>query len=223
MTSIYQQALGAEFSKLHPKMQERFGFDSEDGVAWIGVGSMDCIWRGRFFTLPFLLLGSWRRILFPETGTNVPFTVRNYAYVDSFGRETVTWIRTFKMRQVRRFDAYMVYSAERGCILDYFGTHCHLVAELHASVDERGGLRLRSGAQHIYEHFIGLPFPLAFSGVADVVEWYDEATDRFHIEVDIHNRIWGPLFGYRGTFTAQRVETEQVPANVLPVREESRS
>jgi len=29
---------------------------------------MDEIWRGKFFTLPFLYAGSWRRIMFPEHG-----------------------------------------------------------------------------------------------------------------------------------------------------------
>ena len=33
MTSIYQQALGAEFHRLHPEIQRRFGFSSEDGLA----------------------------------------------------------------------------------------------------------------------------------------------------------------------------------------------
>jgi hypothetical protein len=39
------------------------------------------------------------------------------AYRDPFGRETVTWVRTFAASRIRRFDAYMVYSAQRGCIV----------------------------------------------------------------------------------------------------------
>ena len=44
MTSIYEQALGSQFHKLHPKIQERFGFDSRDNVASIGEGIMEEIW-----------------------------------------------------------------------------------------------------------------------------------------------------------------------------------
>jgi hypothetical protein len=51
------------------------------------------------------------------------------------------------------------------------------------SVDERGGLRLRSGEQRFYEGPIAFRFPLLFSGVADVHEWFDDATERFGIEV----------------------------------------
>jgi len=46
--------------------------------------------------------------MFPEYGTNIPFKIENYAYVDKFGRETVTGIRTFHTSKSRRFDAYMI-------------------------------------------------------------------------------------------------------------------
>ena len=49
-------------------MQWRFGFSSTDEVCQIGTGVMDEVWRGRWWTLPFLLLGSWRRVLFPSRG-----------------------------------------------------------------------------------------------------------------------------------------------------------
>lgn len=49
---------------------------------------------GRHITLPLLYVGTWRSIMFPERGRNVPFTIENYAYRDSLGRETVSWART---------------------------------------------------------------------------------------------------------------------------------
>jgi hypothetical protein len=79
---------------------------------------MDELWHGKPYTLPFLYLGSARRIMFPERGRSVPFTIRNYAYVDEYGRETVTWIRNFATRKPRRFDAYMIFSQQRGRIVD---------------------------------------------------------------------------------------------------------
>ena len=114
MTSIYRRALGDDFERLHPQIQRRFGFSSEDGVASIGRGVMEEIWRGPAFTVPFLVLGTWRRIMFPDRARDVPFTIENYAYVDRFGRETVTWNRTFQLAKVRRFDATFIYSESRG-------------------------------------------------------------------------------------------------------------
>lgn len=58
MPSIYQRALGSDFQKLHPKIQQRFGFSSDDGVASVGSGIMEEIWRGGFYTIPFLYLGA---------------------------------------------------------------------------------------------------------------------------------------------------------------------
>jgi len=224
VSSIYQRALGSDFARLHPEIQRRFGFSSADNVASIGRGVMDETWRGRFYTLPFLYVGTWRRIMFPETGRNIPFTIENYAFTDQFGRETVSWIRTFRSSRTRRFDAYMIYSEQRGRIVDYLGSHEHLAVDIDLSVDEEGGLRLRSGAQRFYEGPVGFSFPMLFSGTADVREWYDEKAQRFRILVDVRNRMWGPLFGYRGAFDVewQRTSGGHVPTHILPSRQERR-
>jgi hypothetical protein len=224
MSSIYQRALGADFNRLHPQIQRRFGFSSADNVAAVGRGVMDEIWKGRFYTVPFLYVGTWRRIMFPETGRDIPFTIENYAFVDTFGRENVSWIRTFQSRRTRRFDAYMIYSDARGCIVDYLGSHEHLAVDIDLSVDEQGGLRLRSGAQRFYEGPLGFTFPMLFSGIADVHEWYDEKTQRFRIVVDVHNKTWGPLFGYRGSFDVDwlKVDGVTVPGHIMPYRQERR-
>ena len=225
MTSIYQEMLGDDFHRLHPKIQWRFGFSSADGVCQIGTGVMDEIWRGRAFTLPFLLLGSTRRVLFPSRGRDVPFTISNYAYVDGFGRETVTWSRRFKMRRkYRAFDATMVRSEEPGLIVDYLGTHQHLAVDIHCSVDDEGAMCLRSGDQRFYEGRVGFRFPALFTGVATVREWWDETEERFRIDVNVVNRLFGPLFGYRGSFTVvQRpCAPDEIPLDVRPLREERR-
>jgi Domain of unknown function (DUF4166) len=185
---------------------------------------MESLWHGPLYTLPFLYVGSWRRIMFPERGENVPFTIKNYAYVDGLGRETVTWIRTFGTARPRRFDAYMIFSERRGLIVDYLGTHQHLAVDLHLSVADNGGLRLRSGEQRFYEGPVGFRFPPLFSGIAEVCEWYDEPSRRYRIDVNVSNPTWGPLFGYRGWFDVAwtSIEPGGVPPHVKPSREEPR-
>jgi len=222
--SIYERALGATFAQLHPEIQKRFGFSSADRIAAIGVGVMEEVWHGPVYTLPFLYVGTWRRIMFPEAGRDIPFSIENYAYLDRYGRETITWIRKFQTRRPRRFDAYMIYGERRGRIVDYLGTHQHLAVDIDLSVDRDGGLRLRSGEQRFYEGRIGFRFPPLFSGVADVREWYDEASRRFRIDVRVANPTWGLLFGYRGWFETrwQPLGPEGVPDDVRPVREEGR-
>jgi len=185
---------------------------------------MEEVWKGRFYTLPFLYVGTWRNIMFPETGTNIPFTVENYAFVDDFGRETVSWIRTFSGRRVRRFDAYMIYANDRRRVVDYLGSHEHLAVDIDLSVDPDGGLRLRSGEQRFHEGRLSFRFPMLLSGRADVREWYDDTQKCFRISVDVINKTWGKLFGYRGHFDVEwkSLRAEGVPKHVLPKRHERR-
>jgi Domain of unknown function (DUF4166) len=225
MTSIYRQVLGADFDRLHPRMQWRFGCSSMDETCQIGTGVMDEVWRGPWWTLPFLLLGSVRRVLFPSRGKRVPFTIANYAYIDRFGRETVTWARRFHFpRRTRAFDATMIFSKRRDAIVDYLGTHQHLAVDLHCWVDDEGAMCIRSGEQRFYEGPVAFRFPLIFSGVADVREWWDEVAACFRIEVHVANELLGPLFGYRGSFTVEEhpCPAGDVPAEVRPFREEHR-
>lgn len=225
MTSIYEIALGDDFHRLHPRLQQRFGFSSHDGICQVGTGLMDRVWRGPFWTLPFLLVGSTRRVLFPSRGRDVPFTISNYAYVDRFGRETVTWSRRFKMKnRIRAFDATMILSEERGTIIDYLGTHQHLAVDIDCSVDESGAMCIRTGDMRFYEGFVGFSFPMLFAGNAVVRESWDDETQRYRIDVNVANRVFGPLFGYSGSFTlAERsCSPDEIPLDVLPVREEPR-
>ncbi len=124
----------------------------------------------------------------------------------------------------RRFDAYMIFSRQRDRIVDYLGTHQHLAVDIDLSVDARGGLRLRSGAQRFYEGSIGFRFPMIFSGIADVCEWYDQNDQHFHIQVEVKNRLWGPLFGYRGSFQVEwlPIKRDEIPTDIMPLRCEHR-
>ncbi|GAA2532557.1 DUF4166 domain-containing protein [Pilimelia columellifera] len=224
MTAVFRRALGADFHRLHPRLRERFGFSSNDRTACVGRGLMEEVWRGRAFTLPFLHLGATRNILFPERGRNVPFVVENYAYLDTYGRETLTFTRSFVLGGVRRrFDATMIYSPLRGRIIDYLGTHQHLAVDLDVRVDDAGGLRIVTGAQRFYEGLVGATVPAALTGQAEVHEWYDERRGCFRISVRVANRRFGALFGYRGWFVAElQTNVGATPARVRPVRESAR-
>jgi hypothetical protein len=78
VTSIFAQAMGADFDRLHPMLRRRFGVGLDAGYACIGTGTMTSIRRGPWWTLPFLWLGNRRNILVPHTGRDVPFVIKNY-------------------------------------------------------------------------------------------------------------------------------------------------
>lgn len=224
MASILQRMLGPDFDRLHPRLREQYGFASRDELCFRARGIMDTVWRGRWFMVPFLAIGATRRVMFPESGTQVAFTVCNYAYVDSHGRETLTWTRNFELRRARRFDETLVYSERRGHAVIYAGTHQHVAVELELTVGPRGELLGRSGKQRVFAWGIRIPFPLLFAGVATICESYSDERERFEIEVAITNRVFGRIFGYRGHFLGgvETCEPADVPSDVRPLFEQSR-
>ncbi|MBT2533023.1 DUF4166 domain-containing protein [Arthrobacter sp. ISL-48] len=226
MASIFARALGEDFHRLHPMLQKRFNVDTEAGYACVGRGVFSEVRRGAWWTVPFLRLGAYRNILFPDQGTNIPFSIENYPYIDGFGRPTVTFVRTLELSPVkqRRFDATMIYSAERRGIIDYLGTHQHLATDLILEVLPDNSLHLRSTGQRFYEGFLGFTFPSALTGTADLYEAFDDARGVFTIQMQVRNPILGFLFGYRGEFkcTFPDMPAEGAPQRLRPVREECR-
>lgn len=221
-TSMFARAMGEDFARLHPMLQRRFGVGLEAGYACVGRGTMTRIRRGPWWTIPFLQIGRFRSILVPETGTDVPFTIENFPYRDPFGRETVTFVRHFRMpHAARRFDATMIAGAD-GRIVDYLGSHQHLAVDLELTAEPDGSLLLRSGAQRFYEGPLGFRFPMLLSGRAELRESYDDAAQVFRIRLEVRNRVFGFLFGYEGEFRCEFPDAAGIPAHVVPVRHERR-
>lgn len=226
MTSIFRTVMGDEFDRLHPQLQRRFSVGLSSGEACTGTGTMDEIWHGGRWVRPFLRLGGTRNILAPRAGRDVPFTIENVPYADSFGRETVSFVRSFVFPDgVRRFDAQMVLAPQGDRILDYLGTHQHLASELHLGTDGRGGLVIRSGTHRFREGPVDVRVPELVGGDATVRETYDDEAGCFRIDVRVENRRFGPLFGYRGTFRARYASVAElgVRPGLRPVREEWRA
>jgi hypothetical protein len=222
MSSIMQIALGDEFRRLHPMIQRQYSITSQSGLQCVGAGTMSKVTRGAFYVLPFLQIGARRLILFPESGTDVPFTIENFAFVDEFGRETLTWTRTFRFSKERRFDEYLVYSEARKQLVVYAGSHQHLAVDLDATVDGAGALCFQTGVQRVYESRLAVRFPGFLSGTAKVRESYNDALGRFEIDVTISSRLFGHIFGYSGWFTLETTPCDGVPASALPLRTEIR-
>lgn len=222
MTGMFRRVLGPDFDRLHPALQRRFDVGLENGYACVGTGVMRSIRRGPWWTVPFLQLGKMRNILVADVGTDVPFRIENYPYLDPFGRETVTFVREYSVRATpARFDATMI--EHDGRIVDYLGTHQHLAVDLDLSVEPDGSLLLRSDAQRFYAGPLAFPFPMLFSGRAELRESFDDDTGEYRIELEVRNRVFGFLFGYSGRFTCEFPAATDAPSRLKPVRHESRT
>ena len=222
MTSIFAEAMGADFERLHPMLQRRFGVGLDAGYACIGTGVMTSIRRGPWWTLPFLYLGKMRNILVPHIGQNVPFVIKNYPYRDPHGRETITFVREYHIRRrPSRFDATMIIN--NGRLIDYLGTHQHLAVDLDLHATDDGALMLTTRGQRFYEGPVGFRFPLLFSGQATLHESYDDSADLYRVSLEVKNRVFGFLFGYEGQFRCEFVPATDAPAELKPVRHECRT
>ncbi|WP_371651421.1 DUF4166 domain-containing protein [Streptomyces mirabilis] len=218
--------MGADFDRLHPELRRRFSVGLAGGEACTGHGVMDRVWHGRGFVKPFLALGGTRNILVPRAGRNVPFMIENVPYADTFGRETVSFVRTFDLPgRSRRFDAQMVLSPKGDRVLDYLGTHQHVASDLHLRAEPDGSLLIRSGEHRFREGPVDVRVPELIGADAEVRESFDDSTGRFHVRVRVVSRHFGPLFGYEGSFRATYtdVRTRGVRPGLRPVREEARA
>jgi len=223
--SVFRAALGDDFARLHPRLQERFGVSVADGRGCVGTGVMTEVRRGPWWTVPFLQIGRLRNILIADVGRDVPFRIDNWPYVDPFRRETVTFVREYRApsrRSVSRFDATMVLDPERGTVVDYLGTHQHLAVDLDLHVEDDGSLHLTSHAQRFYEGRAAFRFPMLASGTASLRERWDDEAGVFRISLEVRNRLFGFLFGYEGWFTAVYPPASEAPEHVRPLRHEER-
>ncbi len=71
-------------------------------------------------------------------------------------------------------DAYMIYGEDRGCIVDYLGTHQHLAVDIDASVAPNGAspslwrtTLLRGGDRPSAFHFSSLELVRSANGFAN--------------------------------------------------------
>ncbi|MFJ8066036.1 DUF4166 domain-containing protein [Psychrobacillus sp. NPDC096426] len=199
--SIYKEILGEQFAKLQPMLQKRYAF--HEGKHFKATGIMKKISGGPKCLLPFFLLGTRWKFLFPEQGENIPFKIANTTRIGVNGENQVHWERTFQFPKKRRyFNALMSLDATKKVVKDYLGEPSLFYSELIFIVSEKGHLRIESGKQRFVLGLIEIPLPTIFQGVVRVDECYIEERDVFSIHVIITNLLIGTLFEYEGEFRA---------------------
>ena len=209
MTGVYARALGDAVEGLHPKVQERYGTDSGPGVVTVGRGEMDV--TSGTLARPALYAMPAQNLLFPETGTDVPFTVTAAEYRTDGGLQVLGMRRSFEFDgTVRRFDSRTLWDADGERLLDYLGSGGHLVSELHPRVED-GALVVEGGRQwlRVGGRYLPLPGPLA----ADVAvrDHYDEEADRYGVHAELRSALAGEIVTYDGRFTQERHRDRDVP------------
>ncbi|WP_324758646.1 DUF4166 domain-containing protein [Haloarcula montana] len=208
MTGVYERALGEAAADLHPKVRERYSVGIDDD-ACIGRGWMEI--SRALHMVPVLYGMTVDDLLFPEQGSDVPFTVTTVGFRTDGGHEAMTTRRTFSFDgTTRHFDSLTVWDDEHGRLLDFLGGHGLVASELRPRVED-GTLVVEGGRQwaRLGSTYVPLPGPLAAS--VEVRDRYDESDGRFHIDAVVENALAGRILSYRGSFTQTVEARETVP------------
>ncbi len=220
MTGVYEHALGSAAADLHPKVRERYGIGPDDEIACVGRGRMD-ISRGTHM-LPALYAMTYGDLLFPEAGSDVPFSVTTVGHRIDAGHEALTTKRVFEFgSKRRRFDSLTVWDDAGGRLLDFLGRHGLIATELHPRV-EAGALVIDAGRQWLRagERYVPLPGPLA--ATVEVRDRYNDTDEQFHVTAVVKSTLTGHILSYRGAFTQEFEPLETVPPDLRPAQGLSR-
>lgn len=198
--SIYKQILKDEFYKLHPMLQKRYEFINDRPFKATGV--MGMIQGGPKFLYPIFLLGVKCKLLFPEQGKKIPFTITNTPCKGKNGANQIHWERIFYFDQKKRyFNALMSLDEELKIVKDYLGEPSVFYSDLSFQVTSEGAIRIQSRKQRLVLGRLEIPLPRWCQGLAIVNEKYCDRSETFQISVQVKNSILGTIFAYEGEFS----------------------
>ena len=197
--SIYIKVLGNDFSHLHPMLQKRYDFADEG--TFKATGMMKEIKGGPRWLYPLFRLGVNWKLLFPERGKNIPFSIKNTSRLGSDGESQIHWERVFHFGNKKRyFNALMSLDDRRLVIKDYLGEPSLVYSDLAFEVSDEGAITIHSLNQRLVLGKMEVPLPKLLQGLATVTERYDEAKAVYRINVKVWNPLIGHVFSYEGEF-----------------------
>ncbi|WP_299166000.1 DUF4166 domain-containing protein [uncultured Arthrobacter sp.] len=221
-SSIYQRALGTEFGRLQPELQEYFSLHENSQVYGTGRGTFDVAGSPARLLKPFFSVAAKENSFFPEYENHVDFTVRNWAHLDPFGRPSLTARRDISFSAVARvFEDTTSWTGDR--LIDYLGVHRRMATALTCEVTAGGHMRMVSSATRLFAG-LRLPLPDVIGAQAYMEQWWDEDEHRFRIKTNVLHRQLGPVLVYAGWFSYELTEYDGgLPDAVAPVRWEPRT
>ncbi len=184
--TIFQRALGEDFTRLHPQLQRHFGSPSvsAEGV-FAEVGAR------QHWLRPMWRMLARAGLLLPEHGTAVPFTVS----IDPISPDRVATVRRIRFPGAERIMADETHLV-RGRLVDVHARGRILVRML-PRVLEDGSLRMSASATRLRVASVLWWVPTV---PITVMQGWDEREQTHRIDVSVRVPLLGEVFGYRGTF-----------------------
>lgn len=188
--SVWERAFGDELATLSPGLRTYFALPPASMIGH-GTGVYTEAGSRVRWLWPVLAFLAWRRILFPEHGRDVPFTVVNTPTPEG----TLRAVRTFAFAARTRTMVDEMRIVD-GHLHDFLGRRGGLEARLAATVDD-GMLRLTTTRLWLHLGPVRLPLP----NVARIALTERTLDDGQHVDVALRSPLVGEWFVYRGSFT----------------------
>lgn len=231
-SGVYQQAMGSDFERLQPQLQDYFSLPAGSGYYGLGTGTFDVVGCPQPWLRPLLNLSAAEEAFFPEYGFEIPFEVQNHAHTDPFGRASLTTVRTIQFDNTDRIFQDTTSMTDSG-LVDYLGRHRRIATDLHPAVGPGGSLRAISRSSRFFAGNLRLGLPGGLDAVAYMEQKWNPATEQHRIQVKVLHRMLGTLLVYSGGFdyrltpyprheAAAHGVPDSLPLQVRPDRWESR-
>ncbi len=223
---IYQLALGEDFTRLAPEVQEYFSLAAGSGSYGIGEGVFDVVGCRQRWLRPLLALTGSEEAFFPEYGERIPFRIENHAHVDPFGRPALTARREIYFPSGTRLfhdTTSAVLSPgrqanDRARLVDHIGRYRRLATDLDVAVTDEGRLRGISRASRLFLGPLRIPLPAALDAKAYAEQWWDGTEGKHRIQVKVIQPQIGLVLVYAGRFDYRLAPylPGTVPGTALP-------
>lgn len=202
-TPIYQRAIGRDFVRLQPELQEYLALAPGQGHYGVGEGVFDVVGCRQPWLKPLLKLIAAEEAFFPEYGEGIRFRIENHAHLDPFGRSSITARREIFFPGMTRLfhdTTSLIESGSRPHLVDFVGRYRRLVTDLDLGVTETGFLRGVSGNSRLFLGPLRIPLPRALDAKAYAQQWWDASEGKHKIQVKVIQPQFGLVLVYAGRF-----------------------
>ncbi|MET4093450.1 hypothetical protein ABIB51_000354 [Arthrobacter sp. UYCu712] len=203
---IYQLALGTDFTRLQPELQDYFSLAPGSGHYGVGEGVFEVVGCRQSWLRPLLRLTSGEQAFFPEYGEGIPFRIENHAHLDPFGRSSLTARREIFFPATTRLfhdtTSYVDAGSRRG-LVDYVGRYRRLATDLNLSVSREGRLRGVSEVSRLFLGPLRIPLPGVLDAKAYAEQWWEPregSQGKHRIQVKVIQPQIGLVLVYAGHF-----------------------
>jgi hypothetical protein len=186
-------------TSLPPAFEKQYMISVDSGQMALFDGVSARVWHRPFWLWPIFWAMSPFDILFPETGTDIPATMKLTGGRDAQGQPYHNWDRTFFFAKPRYFKAVMAYDLEQQCVIEHF-TPMHLLNMVwEISFTAPAHLEIVTRACRIKLGKLQITLPSLLHPHVHVIE--DAISDdTIQMSLVMSHPFLGDIFGYAGTY-----------------------